>query len=166
RNYGRTQGSGGKRTPAGESLSRGECRGRWFCSGVLRPADARRGRGDGQDLSCSRLCDLGDLLNAPPLGRYEKQRALTRAPEHAGEAAAVKVDRLQHLTTLADAHAPFVGNVAVPDRVVAIEADAVGDAVAEVGPDAPLRQTPVRADATRGESFCVGLGNDQRRVVG
>jgi len=81
----------------------------------LRPAGARRRRGDGQDLSCSRLCDLGDLLHAPPLGRYEKQRALTRAPEHAGEAAAVKVDRLQHLTTLADAHAPFVGNVAVAE---------------------------------------------------
>ena len=51
-----------------------------------------------------------------------------RAPEHAGEAAAVKLDRLQHLTAFADAHAALVGDVPVPDGALGVEADAVGDA--------------------------------------
>jgi hypothetical protein len=119
----------------------------------LRPAYAGRGRVGHQDLSCSRLCDLGDLLHAPPLGRDEKQGALAGAAEHAREAAAVKVERLQYMTAFADTDAPFVGDIAVPDRVIGIEADPVGDAVAEVGPHTPRRQTSVRADVSKAVSL-------------
>jgi DNA-binding transcriptional LysR family regulator len=132
----------------------------------LRPANAGRGRVGHQDLSCSRLCDLGNLLHAPPLGRDEKQGALAGAAEHAREAAAVKVDRLQYMTAFADADAPFVGDIAVPDRVIGIEADAVGDAVAEVGPHTPRRQTSVRADVEGSEPLPVRLGNNQCGGVG
>jgi len=54
------------------------------------------------------------------------------APEHASEAAAVKVDRLQHLTTFANAHATLVG---------------------EVGPHPPVRQASVGRDVEGREPF-------------
>jgi hypothetical protein len=52
----------------------------------------------------------------------------------ASEAASVEVDGLQDLTAFADPHAAPVGDVAIPDRPVDIEADAVWHAVAEFGP--------------------------------
>src|SRR5918995_6301044 len=58
---------------------------------------------------------------------------LLSAPPSAGEAPAVKLDRLQHLSPLANAHATLVGDVSVPDGALGVEADAVGDAVSEVG---------------------------------
>jgi len=79
-------------------------------------------------------------------GRDHEQRSQARAAKRAGEAAAVEVDRLQHLTTLANAHAAPVGNVRVPDGAVGVEADAVGDAVAEVGPHPPVGQAAVSGD--------------------
>jgi hypothetical protein len=36
----------------------------------------------------------------------------------------------------------------------------------EVGPDAPVRQAAVVGDVEGGESLCVGLGDNQRRIVG
>ncbi len=44
-------------------------------------------------------------LCGSPLGRQHEQGLSVRPPEHAGEATAVKVDRLQHLTALAKPHA-------------------------------------------------------------
>jgi hypothetical protein len=90
-----------------------------------------------------------------PLGRYQEQRSVVRAPEHASEAPAVEMDCLQHLPAFADAHATPVGHVCIPDGVFGVEADAVGDAVAEVGPHAPVRQAPVRGDVEGGEPFAV-----------
>src|SRR2546427_9321 len=59
-----------------------------------RPAGGGGGRVATQPLPCPRAAPRGDLLHPPPLGRDEKQRAPTHAPEHASEAPAVKVDRL------------------------------------------------------------------------
>jgi hypothetical protein len=61
---------------------------------ILRPSDAWCGRLDAQHLSCPFSRNLSDVLHAPPLSRYNEQRALILASEHASEAAAVKVDRL------------------------------------------------------------------------
>ncbi|HJY97428.1 MAG TPA: hypothetical protein VJ371_20965, partial [Streptosporangiaceae bacterium] len=58
--------------------------------------------------------------------------------EGAGEAAAVQVDHLEDLAAFADAHATAVGHVGVPDGVLLVDADAVRDAVAQVGPGAPV----------------------------
>src|SRR5947209_7344822 len=105
----------------------------------LRPPDAGSGRLGGQDSSCPRLGNLGDLLHATPLGRHDEQRSLVCASEHASKAAAINCDRLKHLTSFADAHASFVGNVSVPDSVIGVDADAVGSAATEVGPHPAVR---------------------------
>src|SRR5262249_58642667 len=100
----------------------------------LRPSDARRGRLDPQRLSRPRSRNLGDVIHATPLGRYQEQRSVVHAPERASETPAVKVDCLQRLTAFADAHASLVGNISVPAAIVAVEPDTVGGAVAGVGP--------------------------------
>src|SRR5262245_45023649 len=91
----------------------------------LGPTDSRRGCLDSEYLSGPRSCNLGDLLHPAPLGRDQEQRSVLQAPEHTSKATPVKCDCLQHLTTFADAHATLVGNVAVPDGVVGVDADAV-----------------------------------------
>ena len=55
----------------------------------------------------------------------------------------------QHLATLADAHAPLVRDVGVPDGVLGVGTDAVRDAIAELGPDPPVRQAAVGRDVER-----------------
>ena len=92
---------------------------------------------------------------------------LCRSPERAGIAAAVQLDDPQHLAALADAHAALVRDIGVPDGAFGVQADAVGGgAVAGFGPYPAGRQASVRADIERGELAAVGLGHDQRRVVG
>src|SRR5882672_2791547 len=125
---------------------------------LLWPPDARRGPLDCQDLSRSRPRNFGDVLHATPLSRYHEQRSAVHAPEHAGETAAVKVDCLQHLTAFADAHAALVGNVSVPNSVLLVDADAVGNAAAEVGPHPPVRQVAVCSDVEGGQSLPMGFG--------
>src|SRR5262249_24076186 len=87
------------------------------------------------------------------------------ASERASDAAAIKFDPLQHLPSFANAHATFVGDIGVPDGALGIEADAVGDAVAKVGPHSPPGQVAVHGDVESREPFRVGLGDDQHRVV-
>jgi hypothetical protein len=67
---------------------------------------------------------------------------------------------------LANAHAPPVRNVAVPDGPVGVQADTVGHATIQVGPDPPVRQAAVGGDVERRELVGVGLGDDQPLVVG
>ena len=109
----------------------------------LWPPHAGRGRRDGQHLAGTRLRDLRGLLHATPFGRYHEQRFPICAPEHASEPTAVKRDRLQHLTTFANAHAMFVGDVRVPDGLFAIEANTVGKVAVKVGPQPPVREAAV-----------------------
>jgi hypothetical protein len=47
---------------------------------ILRPSDTWRGRLDGQHLSRSRSRNLGDVLHATPLSRYQKQSSVAHAP--------------------------------------------------------------------------------------
>src|SRR5437867_9634738 len=110
----------------------------------LWPSDAACGSLDGQDLPRSRL--VRHLRKTLPLGRHHERCSPVRAAEHTSEAAAVKVDRLQHVTAFADAHAALVGNVTVPHGIARVDADAVRNAAAEVGPHPPVRQIPVRGD--------------------
>src|SRR5205085_7999501 len=84
----------------------------------------------------------------------------------ASEAPTVKIDRLQHLTAFANAHATLVGDVRVPDGVFRIEANAVWYASGEVGPHPPVRQAAVSRDVEGSEFLAIGLGHNQGRVVG
>jgi hypothetical protein len=61
-----------------------------------------------------------------------------------------QVDGHDLSTPFADAHAALVGDVAVPDGLISVEADAVGKTVAPVGPDASIRQAAVGGDVERG----------------
>ena len=77
-------------------------------------------------------------LGAAPFVDGHEQRSPIGAAEHAGEAAAVELDRLQHLAALAHAHAALVADVAVPDGSLGVEADAVG-VVVDLGPRPSVR---------------------------
>ena len=91
------------------------------------------------------------MLHSGPLsGAYEQGRAVIAA-EHAGERAAVELHAIEHLATLADAHATTIADVGVPDRSFRVEADAVWRVVADLCPDAPVRQWAVDVDVERGE---------------
>ncbi len=104
----------------------------------LRPTGAWCGCLNGQHLA--RSCRVSRVRRTTPFVRHQEQRSVVHAPEHASEAAAVKVDRLQHLTALANAHAMLVADVRVPDGVFRIEANAVWEVSVEVGPNSPVRQ--------------------------
>jgi hypothetical protein len=56
------------------------------------------------------------------------------------------VDRLQYLATFANAYAALVGHVPVPDGLLCVEADAIGGAVLEVGPQPTVREAAVSRD--------------------
>ena len=86
------------------------------------------------------------MLRATPLGCHQERRTPLNASEHASEAATVKRDCLQDLTTFANTHASLIGNVGVPDGMVGINADAVRRAITEVGPHTPVRYTAVGGD--------------------
>ena len=105
---------------------------------LLGPTGARCGRLNGQHLA--RSYRVTRVRRTTPCVRHQEQRSIVHASEHASEAAAVEVDRLQHLTAFANAHAMLVGDVRVPDGVLCVEANAVGEATVEVGPNAPVRQ--------------------------
>ena len=77
----------------------------------------------------------------------------------------VEGDRLQFLTAFGDANAMAVRYVGIPDGPFGIEADAVGDVLAEVGPDPTVEQSAIPIDVESRESAAVGLGHDQGRVV-
>src|SRR2546422_2561449 len=132
----------------------------------LRPPDAWCGRLGGQHLPRARSRNVGDVLHTAPLGGDHEQCSIAGASEHAGETAAIKLDCLQHLTPFVDAHATLVGNISVPDGFVGVDADPVGNASAEVGPHPLVRQAAVRSDVEGGEPFSMGVGDDQRCVVG
>ena len=74
--------------------------------------------------------------------------------------------RLQDLAAFADAHAPLVRHVRVPDGVLRVGTDAVRYPVAELGPHPPVRQASVGRDVERREPLGIGLGDDQRPIVG
>jgi hypothetical protein len=109
-------------------------------------------------LSRSRSRNVGDVLHATPLGRYQEQSSVADTPEHASEAAAVKLDGLQHFPAFANAHATLVWDIAIPNGVFGVEANAIGDAAVEVGPNPPVRKAAVSRDVEGRESLAVGLG--------
>jgi hypothetical protein len=65
------------------------------------------------------------LRPGPVRGDHEESGTILSA-EHAGECPAIELDALQDLASLADAHAALITDIGVPDRAVAVEADAVG----------------------------------------
>src|SRR6266496_5568786 len=131
---------------------------------ALRPARSRNLDVDGQDLAAAGRYHLG-LGHAPPFGGHDEQRGAVRAPEGAGETAAIQVDGLEHGAARRDAHAPPVGHVGVPDGVLSIGADAIRGTVAEVGPDAPSGKAAIHADVEADQLMPVGVRDDQGGVV-
>ena len=65
-------------------------------------------------------------------------RVRRSGPPACKQKAAVELDMLQHFAAFANADAPLVGHVGEPDSAFRIDADAVGNTVAEVRPDAPV----------------------------
>src|SRR6266849_5790666 len=128
-------------------------------SGSLWPAHAWRGRLDGQHLTCPP--PVGHACGTSPLGRHQMQRSSVGASEHAGEAASIEIDRLQDLAALANAHATLVGDVGVPDGVLCIEADTIGNAVTEVGPHSSVRKATVGLDVEGRELSAVRLRSEE-----
>ena len=88
------------------------------------------------------------------------------AAEHAGEAAAVELDRLQHLAAFADAHAALVRDVGVPDGALGVEADAVREPSPRSAQTRRFDRPPSAAMSNAVSRVAVGLGDDQRGVVG
>src|SRR5215211_5582585 len=99
---------------------------------LLRPTGARTGRRGGQQLPG--YFPSGRAHYATPLLRHHEQGRSVDPAQHTGEAAAVEVDRVQHLAAFTNTHAPLVRDVRVPDGAFGVEANAVGDAATEVGP--------------------------------
>ena len=81
----------------------------------------------------------------PPVGGDQEQRAPIGTAERASEAAAVELHRVEDRASLAYAHRALVGDVAVPDRPVGIEADAVGNTLAEPAQDRRFDRSPSAA---------------------
>src|SRR5260370_25392220 len=125
----------------------------------LWPAHAGRGCLEWQHLSGPPA--VGQACGTTALGRHQKQRSPVGASEHASEAASIEIDSLQALAALANAYATLVGDVGVPDGVLCIEADTIGNAVAEVGPHSPVRKATVGLDVEGRELSAVRLGHDQ-----
>src|SRR5207237_3808087 len=120
-----------------------------------RPARAGRQPLTGQRPPVS--YPVSHARRTPPLPCHHEERFPVRTAKHASKAASVELDCLQHLTTLANPHAPHVRNVGVPDSILRVDANAIGDATVEAGPQPPIRQTPVGADVEGRESVGVGL---------
>src|SRR5205807_2376719 len=126
---------------------------------LLRPTGARCGRLNDEHLA--RSCSACHARSTLPLGCHQEQRPLVSASECASEATTIQVDRLQYLATFANTHATLVGDIAVPDGVFRVEANAVRDAVAQLGPNPPLRQAAVGRNVEGCESFAIGLGHSE-----
>jgi hypothetical protein len=89
-----------------------------------------------------RPCARCHAIRSPP-----SQGCPVCAPERTGKAAAVQVDRLEHVASFADAHALSVGAVGVPDGAFGVQADPVADVIAEVDPHPRPRQAAVAITA-------------------
>jgi hypothetical protein len=79
------------------------------------------------------------MLSTTPFIRQHEQRSPVHAPKRASETAAVQIDRLQHLTAFSNAHATPVRNIPVPESAFCVQADAIGHAIDENGPNPPVR---------------------------
>src|SRR5207247_2956363 len=99
-------------------------------------------------------------------GHHHEQSAAVHAAHHASKTPTIEVNRLQHVTLFANTHAALVGNIGVPDGVIRIDADAIRNAVTEVGPYAPIRQVSVHTYIKGRQPLALGLSDDQCRVVG
>ena len=117
---------------------------RKLLAAALRSTRVRCGRPVGEHLA-GRLARADPAGAAPAAATTNSVRPSDPA-EHAGEAAAVDLDDLEHLAALGDADAAAVGHVGVPDGTLGIDADPVGGGVAQVRPDPPVRQRAVGAD--------------------
>src|SRR5437899_2981264 len=133
----------------------------------LRPAGVWRGRLSRQELAGMRAEQLVHVLHAAPLRDEHEQRLAVLAAEHARKAKLVELDPLQDLAALADAHAAWhaIREGRRPDGALRVHADAI-TTLAELGPDAPVRQAAIRGDIEGREPGLERLGNDQRLVVG
>src|SRR5579863_3849580 len=110
------------------------------------------------------------LLRSPVIPRHSAATMNSVRPvrpaQRAGKAAAIENDRLENLAAFANPNAAFIGHVGVPNCAFGVERDAIRNAVAEIGPDAPVREAAVSADVEGGELLAIRFGDDQRRIVG
>lgn len=68
-----------------------------------------------ENLTGASRSDFSNLVHPPPLSGNNKKRATIRSTECAGETAAINFDGQENLASFAHSHAPFVGDVRIPD---------------------------------------------------
>src|SRR5690348_15294573 len=95
---------------------------------LLGPAGAGCGHFHGEYLACAWLPE--HALGTIPFGRDQEQDGPVGASERAREAAAVKLDGLEHIATLDDARAALVRNIRIPHGVLGVGADSVRNPIA------------------------------------
>ena len=101
----------------------------------------------------------------PASCRDEESRSVWAA-QHAGEAAEFRGDGLQHLAAFANPNAPAARHLGEPHCTLGINTDAVGSSTIKFGPDPTVGKIAIWCNVVRGQHPAVGLGHDQRRVVG
>jgi len=101
-----------------------------------------------------------------PRGRCDQQGGAFGATQDAGKAAQFRCDGLPHLTTFAYPYATPPRHIREPDRTFGVYADAVRCGAVQIGPHSTPGETAVCGNVVRGKRSAIGLGHDQRRVVG
>src|SRR5215469_3440442 len=104
--------------------------------------------------------------HALPFGGHNEQCRPVRTAQSAGKCAAIQCNALQDRAAFSDADAPLVGHIGVPDGVLRVDADAVRDALTEVGPSASVGQSTVLVDTEGHQAVSIRVSGDQRGVVG
>src|SRR5262249_40667403 len=66
----------------------------------------------------------------------------------------------------ANAHAPLIGNIGIPNGILSINANTVRNTIFEVCPYPAIRELSILCDVERGKLLAIGLGDDQSGVVG
>src|SRR5215469_12412760 len=100
---------------------------------ALGPACAGCADLGGEHLAAAGFDQVG-FGHALPFGGHDEQCRGVGTAQGAGKCAAIQCNALQGCAAFGDADAPLVGYVGVPDGVLRVDADAVRDAVTQVGP--------------------------------
>ena len=91
-----------------------------------------------QNLTSSRLQRFTHSRETEPCGGDDEERLPVGSAKHACETTAINIDHLAHFATFAYPHASSVRDIRVPNGVLSIDADAVGNTIAEISPHAPI----------------------------
>ncbi|GHO49574.1 hypothetical protein KSX_77370 [Ktedonospora formicarum] len=90
---------------------------------------------ESENLARSRL--VIHVLKPAPLSSQHEQSMLVFSSKHTCEAATIKLDRLQNLTTFSHPYTTLIRDITIPDSALCVEADTIGCRIIERGPNSP-----------------------------